>query len=91
MDHETAVTWLTFCFSVEMFLISIVHHRVFGYKEYHIIEKEPFLRGIFRGNVGSQLSPLLQSFAHVANPRYDIETTRETILNMDTRDAVDLP
>lgn len=70
-----------FLIVIEMFFISILHHRIFSHEDYHIVDKTPFLRGILAGGVESSLSPLLQNFRDVANPRYDFDVTKETIID----------
>jgi len=69
-----------FLICVEMFIISIVHSRVFGYQPFRIADKEAFFKGILHGKIREQTAPIVASFKDAMHPKYDIESSRKIIV-----------
>eukprot|EP01119_Soliformovum_irregulare_P004751 TRINITY_DN1583_c0_g2_i5.p1 TRINITY_DN1583_c0_g2~~TRINITY_DN1583_c0_g2_i5.p1 ORF type:complete len:409 (+),score=84.35 TRINITY_DN1583_c0_g2_i5:987-2213(+) len=64
---------------VEMFIISIIHIKVFGYDDYRNPNKEAFLRSIIAGRFREAASPIITSIRDAMHPKHDIDATRVTI------------
>jgi len=68
-----------FIICVEMFAISVAHSWIFGYEEYRILDKEPFFRGLIKGDIKATTNTIVSSFKDAMHPKYDIQSTTSTL------------
>jgi len=66
---------------IEMFLVSLTHYYVFGYEEYRLLGKTPFVQAVMSGDFMNAVTPIGKSFVDTVNPVHDYHSTMKTILD----------